>query len=43
MDEYNKILHEYDLHIDYFPRIKDTMGNWFIDTIYLPVMINEKL
>jgi hypothetical protein len=43
IDEYNKILHEYDLHIDYFPRIKDSMGNWFIDTIYLPVMVNEKI
>ena len=43
IDEYNRILHEYDLHIDYFPRIKDSLGNWFIDTIYLPVMVNEKI
>ncbi len=43
IDEYNKILHEYDIHIDYFPRIKDSMGNWFIDTIYLPVMVIEKI
>ncbi len=43
IDEYNKTLHEYDIHIDYFPRIKDSYGNWFIDTIYLPVMVNEKI
>ena len=43
IDEYNQTLHDYDLHIDYFPRIKDSIGNWFIDTIYLPVMVNEKI
>ena len=43
IDGANNILHEYDIHIDYFPRIKDSLGNWFIDTIYLPVLVNEKI
>jgi hypothetical protein len=43
IDSANNILHEYDIHIDYFPRIKDSLGNWFIDTIYLPVLVNEKI
>ena len=43
IDSINNILHEYDLHIDYFPRIKDSHNNWFIDTIYLPVLVNEKI
>jgi len=32
----NKVLHNYELHIDYFPRIKED-GIWIIDTIYIPV------
>jgi hypothetical protein len=43
IDAYNAILHNYDIHIDYFPRIKDSNGNWHIDSIYLPVMVKEKL
>ena len=43
IDSINNILHEYDLHIDYFPRIKDSQNNWVIDTIYLPVLVNEKI
>ena len=23
--------------------VKDSLGNWFIDTIYLPVLVNEKI
>jgi hypothetical protein len=43
IDEYNIILHDYEIHIDYFPRIKDSKGNWYIDSVYLPVMVKEKL
>ena len=43
IDEYNKILHTYEIHIDYFPRIKDKNGNWYIDSIYLPVIVQEKI
>ncbi len=43
IDEYNNVLHEYEIHIDYFPRIRDSKGNWYIDSIYLPVMVKEKL
>jgi hypothetical protein len=43
IDEYNKTLHEYEIHIDYFPRIKDKNGNWYLDSIYLPVIVQEKI
>ncbi len=33
----NKILNKYKLHIDYHARIKDIEDTWVIDTIYLPV------
>lgn len=33
----NKILNKYQLHIDYYPRVKDDQGNWVIDTVYLPI------
>lgn len=35
----NKVLNKYNLHIDYYARIKDTDSDetWVIDTIYLPV------
>ena len=41
--EYNEILNEFNIHIDYFPRIQDSKGNWYIDTIYLPVMVKENI
>ncbi len=41
IDEYNNKLHDFDLHIDFFPRIRDKYGNWVIDTIYLPVYITD--
>jgi hypothetical protein len=34
----NKILNKYDLHIDFYPRIKDNNGYWIIDTVYLPII-----
>lgn len=33
----NKILNQYSMHIDFYPRIKDSLGNWIIDTVYVPV------
>jgi len=41
IQEINKLLHEYELHIDYQPRIKDTKNRWILDTIYLPVYAVE--
>ena len=37
----NKLLHKYQLHIDYFSRIKDSTGKWILDTVYLPVYVVE--
>ena len=41
IDECNKFLKTYDLHIDYFPRQKTKNGNWIIGTIYLPICLTE--
>lgn len=37
IDMFNKILNNFDLHIDFFSRVKDKVGNWIIEDIYLPV------
>lgn len=37
LDEINRFLHDYQLHIDFFHRVKDKLGNWIIDDIYLPI------
>ncbi|QKF93879.1 hypothetical protein QKU48_gp0421 [Fadolivirus algeromassiliense] len=37
----NKVINKYKLHIDYYPRIKDETNKWVIDTIYLPVYVTE--
>jgi hypothetical protein len=34
-------LNKFDLHIDYYPRIKDQSDKWIIDTIYIPVYVVE--
>jgi hypothetical protein len=41
IDEINNFLHDYDLHIDYYPRQK-IGNNWLIDTVYLPVFVIEQ-
>lgn len=41
MNKLNKLLNQFQFHIDYYPRIKDSSGNWIIDTIYLPVFSVE--
>lgn len=37
INELNKTLNKYSLHIDYYPRSKDKANNWTIGTVYLPV------
>lgn len=37
IDKLNKILNEFNLHIDYFSRSKDNNNNWIIESVYLPV------
>ena len=39
IDKVNKTLNKYQLHIDYYPRIKDHNGLYVVDTIYLPVYV----
>lgn len=43
IDRVNKLLEQYNLHIDYFPRQKTKTGNWVIGTVYLPVCSSKKL
>jgi len=37
----NKVINKHQIHIDYYPRVKDKKGRWFINTIYLSVNIVE--
>lgn len=37
INELNKLLNEYDINIDFFPRKQDKENQWIIDSIYLPV------
>jgi hypothetical protein len=39
--EINKVLNKNELHIEYYPRLKDDNGKWIIDSIYLPVFVIE--
>ena len=41
IDELNNMLKIYDLHIDFFSRIKDEKGRWVIDSVHLPVYSTE--
>lgn len=41
INDINNVLNKYSLHIEYYPRIKDTNNKWIIDTIYLPVFLIE--
>lgn len=43
INKLNKILNKYDIHIDFYPRVRDSKNNWIIDSIYLPVRITELL
>lgn len=42
IDRLNNIMNTFQLHIDYYPRIKDIKGRWIIDTVYLPVYVVEE-
>jgi len=39
INKINKIINKYKIHIDYYSRIKDSQGQWIIDTVYLPVYV----
>lgn len=41
LDQMNKVYNMFNIHIDFYPRIKDAKGEWVIDTIYLPVYVVE--
>lgn len=37
IDMINKVINKHEIQIDYYPRIRDKHGKWFINTIYLSV------
>lgn len=41
INEINKVLNKYQLHIDYYSRIRDKMNRWVIDTVYVPIYVIE--
>jgi len=41
IDQLNKVYNTFGIQIDFYPRIKDVLGNWVIDTIYLPIYVVE--
>jgi hypothetical protein len=41
VDEYNKILNEYGIHLDYYSRIHNDNDEWILDDIYLPIIIGK--
>jgi len=41
INKFNEFLNNYNVHIDYYPRIKDARGSWVIDSVYLPIYIVE--
>jgi hypothetical protein len=41
INKINKILNNYELHIDYYPRSKDLNGKWILFDLYLPIYITE--
>lgn len=38
----NKTLNNFNIHIDYYPRKKDSHGKWIIDTVFLIFRHNKK-
>lgn len=43
INKVNEILNDYQIHIDFFSRIKDENGKWIIDTIHLPIYLIEPM
>lgn len=41
INKFNEFLNKHNIHIDYYPRIKDGHGTWVIDSVYLPIYIVE--
>lgn len=41
IDDINKVLNKYQLHIDYYSRTEDNNKKWIIDSVYLPVYVIE--
>jgi hypothetical protein len=42
IDRMNETLNEFDINIDFYPRIKDHTNNWVIDTVFLVFRDNKK-
>jgi hypothetical protein len=38
----NDVINKFNVHIDYYPRVKDKKGRWFVNTIYLSVYSVDK-
>jgi hypothetical protein len=43
IDSINDILNKFKLHIDFYPRMKDAKGKWYIDSIYLPIFVINRI
>ena len=41
IDNLNIVLNKYDIHIDFYPRKKDSKGKWIIDDVYLKILYNN--
>jgi hypothetical protein len=41
INDINKTLNKFELHIDYYSRVKDSKNNYIIDTVYLPIFVVE--
>ncbi len=42
ISKYNNELIQYNIYIDYYPRILDSNNKWIIDDVYFPIFIMEK-
>lgn len=41
IENINKVLNKYEMHIDFYPRKKDSKGKWIIDDVYLKILYNN--
>lgn len=42
IDQMNRTLNKFNVHIDYYPRKKDINNEWILDTVFLPFRKNKK-
>jgi len=42
IDQLNRTLNKFYIHIDYYPRKKDINDEWILDTVFLPFRKNKK-